>query len=32
MRPLIAQARVEDMTLVTADSRMRQYDVRLLRV
>jgi PIN domain nuclease of toxin-antitoxin system len=31
-RLLIAQARVEDMTLVTADQWFSQYDVRLLRV
>ncbi len=31
-RLLIAQARVEDMMLVTADQWFSQYDVRLLRV
>ena len=29
-RMLVAQARLEDLTLVTADSQIRRYDVRVL--
>jgi PIN domain nuclease of toxin-antitoxin system len=29
---LVAQARVEELTLATADARLDRYDVRTLRV